>query len=634
MGAMRHVAGDSVLDAVEIGDRTDPNLAPGARRPRAPFPKLCAHELIEAQALRYPDRLAIDSDRVALDYRALNERGERIAEVLRGLGVGRGSRVGLCARPSPGAIAAILGTWKAGGVYVPFHPEQPAARLERQWTAAKAVCCLADEEAAARFSFSGTESIRLADSRFDSPASRGEVSAPPPDPDDLAYAIFTSGSTGEPKLVGVRHSSLVNYTLWVWQELLGGEEGLRFATPSSLAADLGHTAIFPALASAGTLAIAPPAASRDAEQFAEFMETHTVDVLKIVPSHLAALWSGAGPRVLPRRILVSGGEALTWDLARRVSESGSCRIVNHYGPTETTVGALTYEVDATLPDDGIVPIGRPIANTRAYVLDEGLRPLPAGRTGELWIAGEGVAVGYLGNPESTASRFLDDPFSSAGGKMYRTGDRARLRLDGVVEFLGRLDDQLKIRGNRVEPGETWAALRRHPAVAEAAVAGVPDPSGERVLVAYVSPREGSAVTRSKLRRFLSSELAEPAIPSRFVFVESFPITPSGKVDLARLSEAAAFPPPRVAPRNAVEEWIAGVWKDVLGITDVGVDEDFFELGGHSLLATRVMARLRRELSVSLPLPTLFRHRTVAELAVAVAGACRTAPVRASAGEAR
>ena len=599
------------------------------QRPSSPFPALLAGELVEAQARRHPDWTAVSQESGNVTYRELDDRARGIGETLTALGAGRGMLVGLCARPSADAIAAILGIWKSGAAYVPLHPDQPPSRLARQWSEARGKILLVDEEAAGVAPFTGA-TLRL-EELADGGAGRSGTTEPPmpSTPEDLAYAIFTSGSSGEPKLVGVRHRNLVNYTMSLWQEILGGEEGLRFATPSSLAADLGHTALFVGLASAGTVAIIPEGAFHDADLFGDFMRQRAIDVLKIVPSHLAALFAGAGPRALPNRLVISGGEALAPDLARRVTAAG-CRLVNHYGPTETTVGALTHGVAGLPAGDRGIPIGRPLANVRVYVLDDRRQVLPPGSAGELWIGGAGVSAGYLNRPEETAARFLEDPFDSAGGVMYRTGDRVRFLPLGEVEFLGRVDEQLKIRGHRVEPGEIEAVLHGHPAVSQAVVLGGSGRGLETEVVAYVVARDPLS-SPSEIREFLTRHLPDAFVPARIVLLDALPVGAAGKIDRRRLREVEAAPRACRPPRNPVEEWIAGVWKEVMDLPEIGVDDDFFELGGHSLLATRVMARLGRGLPVRLPMRMIFRHRTIADLAEAVSRACEAIPSAVGAG---
>jgi acyl-coenzyme A synthetase/AMP-(fatty) acid ligase/acyl carrier protein len=360
-----------------------------------------------------------------------------------------------------------------------------------------------------------------------------------------------------------------------------------------------------------------PGAAADAAAAAEYLRAHPVDVLKITPSHLNALLVGAdGADVLPKRWLVIGGEALSWDIVTRVRELGSCRILNHYGPTETTVGSCTFVVEESeqSPQTATAPIGSPLANTRCYVLDEGGRCVPEGVAGELYIAGAGVASGYVRRPELTEEQFLPDPFAGQG-RMYATGDLVRRLPEGDLEFMGRRDDQVKIRGFRVEPAEIEAALRSHEYVDEAVVVAPLDARGEHRLIAYVV---ASNVTMDELRRHLADWIPEFMIPSTFVPIDAVPRTASGKIDRLALpspesASVASAGPVYTAPRTAVEEAIAAIWADVLGIEKVGVDDDFFALGGHSLLATQIVAQLRSDFAVNLPLHALFSFPTVATL---------------------
>ena len=356
----------------------------------------------------------------------------------------------------------------------------------------------------------------------------------------------------------------------------------------------------------------------DVDAFAAYASDNPIDVLKITPSHLAALVADdGGAAVLPRRWLVCGGEAFTFELLARVrSLAPRCEILNHYGPTETTVGSCVLEVgDSPSPGSATVPIGRPIANTQAYVLDAGLEPLPLGVSGELCIGGAGVARGYVNRPEETGERFVDDPFAAnPGARMYRTGDRARYLRDGTIEYLGRLDQQVKIRGFRVEPGEIEATLQRHPAVRQAAVVTQGEADDLR-LVAYLvaSPQPAGA----ELRSFLSQWLPEYMIPSLVVPMDGLPLTASGKIDRLALPDPALLELQReeefVPPRNAVEEEIADIWQELLGLESVGVRDDFFALGGHSLLATQMITRIRRRHG-DIPLQALFAASTVEDLA--------------------
>jgi acyl-coenzyme A synthetase/AMP-(fatty) acid ligase/acyl carrier protein len=342
-------------------------------------------------------------------------------------------------------------------------------------------------------------------------------------------------------------------------------------------------------------------------------------VLKITPSHLGALLRANDGRVLPRRWLVVGGERFGWDLVERIRGLAQCRILNHYGPTETTVGSTTLPLEdgPSAYASASVPIGRPISNTRCYVLDERAEPVPVGAPGRLYIGGAGVAEGYVGRPDLTAERFLADPFVS-GGRVYDTGDLVRRLPDGTLEFLGRADEQVKIRGFRVEPTEVEAVLVQHAGVAAAAVVAVGE--GEDVrLVAYCELRPGT--TEEELRRHLAEWVPGYMVPSAFVTVEALPLTSSGKVDRVALAERELAAPgdeaEYVAPRTAVEEAVAAIWADVLGLGRVSVDADFFVLGGHSLLATQVVAQVRTDFAIELPLHSLFLYPTVAALSAEI-----------------
>jgi acyl-coenzyme A synthetase/AMP-(fatty) acid ligase len=369
----------------------------------------------------------------------------------------------------------------------------------------------------------------------------------------------------------------------------------------------------------------------DADALALDAAAHPFDVLKITPSHLGSLLAGdRGAEILPRRWLVVGGEALPWELADRVQALNSeIRVLNHYGPTETTVGCCVYEVprSRTQIAAATVPIGAPLPGARTHVVDDSLNPLPAGVPGELCIGGAGVAAGYIARPEETAARFVADPFATEPhARLYRSGDRARRLQDGTLEYLGRLDDQVKVRGHRVEPGEIEAVLTRHPAVRQAVVAARDDDHGNRRLVAYVvgSPSPAPA----DLEALLTASLPEYMVPSAFVELEALPLSPSGKVDRRALPEPAGArrQTDYVAPRDPLEEEIAAVWADLLDADRIGVNDDFFALGGHSLLATQAIMRIRRRYG-DIPLRALLDAPTVAGLAEGIRG--RKAPMDAA-----
>jgi amino acid adenylation domain-containing protein len=579
------------------------------------LPEQPVHELFEECAANAPQAIAVTDGSASLSYAELDARANQLAHRLRQAGVGAGAVVALCTDRSVEMVIGVLGILKAGGAYLPLNQEHPVARLayQVQQTGASVlvtqaglldrvppfeeVICLDRDRAA----------LEALDSNRPTPA--GTL-------DDLVYVIYTSGSTGMPKGVAVTHRNLVNYTADIIRRLGAATETLVFGMVTAISTDLGNTAFYPALCSGGTLALIRPEVAADAAAFADRLAEAPLDVLKITPSHLRALLRAHDPGILPRAWLILGGERLGWELVDSVRSLSPCRILNHYGPTETTVGSCTMLVghDPGPYAPATVPIGAPIANTRCYVLDDRLRPVPLGLEGRLFIGGAGVARGYIGPSDLSAERFIADPFAGGAARMYDTGDLACRLPDGTLEFRGRADDQVKVRGFRVEPSEIENVLREHPAVDEAAVVAVEEDAGDVRLVAYVAPR---TATVEDLRRHLAEWLPEIMIPASFTPLDVLPLTPSGKLDrvalqehsIAGTEEANSY----VAPRTAVEEAVAAVWADVLGLERVSVDADFFALGGHSLLATQVVAQLRSDFAIELALHGLFVYPTVASL---------------------
>ena len=576
------------------------------------------HELFEAQAERAPDRVAVRAGGASLTYRELNERANQLASRLRALGVGRDAVVGLFMDRSIEMLVGLLGILKAGGAYLPLHTEHPRARLLGLLAEAKAPVLVTKEMLAGRLEGFAGHVLCLDRDRPSLEEEPKENAAHVNAPEDLVYVMYTSGSTGVPKGVAVTHRGLLNYATAIARKLEADQEPLSFALVSAISTDLGNTGIFASLVSGGTLHLVDPEVSMDGAALAREAAERPYDVLKITPSHLSALLSAGDAAVLPRRWLVLGGEAATWDLVERVRAASSCGILNHYGPTEATVGSCTFDLATDLADakPATVPIGRPIANTKCYVLDGRRAPVPVGVTGELYLGGAGLARGYLGQPEETALRFVDSPFET-GERLYATGDLARFLPDGNIEFRGRADVQVKIRGYRVELAEVEAVLARHPAVTSVAVVAREDPPLELRLVAYIVAEPEPS--REELRAHAAEFLPDYMLPAAFVFLPSLPMTPSGKIDrLALPAPETRVESDYVAPSNAAEEQLAGIWADVLGLERVGVQDDFFELGGHSLLATQVIARARNALGVQVPLNVFFNAPTVAGLAAAVA----------------
>jgi amino acid adenylation domain-containing protein len=578
------------------------------------------HGLFEAQARRTPERLAVACDGVSLSYRELNEQANRLAHHLVNLGIGAGSFVGICTERSARTMVAILGVLKAGAAYIALATDNPAPRLAQQLINANAL--ITEQGLLSRMPAIATT---LCLDR-DEATWAGQPETNPGRPvtaDDLVYVIYTSGSTGQPKGVAVRHRNLVNYASFMAQQLCLDQysEGLQFATVSTFSADLGNTCIYPSLISGGCLHIIASDVATDPSRLAGYFARHPIDVLKIVPSHLAALlYSGLGKQLLPRQWLITGGEALNPGLVEQVRTLDSAlRMLNHYGPTETTVGSLTFDLagyDTRGAGAASVPIGQPIANTWIYILDEQLQPVPNGTPGELFIGGAGVAAGYLNQPALTSARFLDDPFNAeAGARMYRTGDRVCRLDDGAVRFLGRADDQVKIRGFRVELGEIEAALLTHPAVRQAVVVARNDEHRGVSLIAYVVPADAGGSGAAGLRTHLEQALPDYMVPKTVMTLSALPLNANGKIDRAALPQpVAADDDGHASPRTPLEETLAQLWREVLKVPRIGIHDNFFEAGGHSLLAIQVVSRLRGAFKVSLPPQAVFTAPTIATLA--------------------
>lgn len=574
-------------------------------------------------ARRQPAATAVVFGDARLSYGELRVRAGSLARQLGHLGIGRGAFVGLSFERSPDFVVGLLGILQAGAAYVPLTPDLPPARLALQ--IAESDVRVVVTSAAYRHAFRAPIEVLCTgeDDPLDSAAqTSGLPMAAAVGPDDPAYVLFTSGSTGVPKGVVVTHGNLANYVEAFAARLeLDARDPLSFAFVSSSAADLGNTALFGALCSGGALHVIPPEAARNGATFGELMAASPVDVLKITPSHLRALLDGSsGPAPLPRRWLILGGEACPWEFARRIRTLGTCGVLNHYGPTETTVGATTYLIDdADLAErrSGTVPIGKPLPNVTCYVLDERRNHAPIGVPGELYIGGRGVAAGYLNRPELTAEHFLPDPFAGRdGARFYRTGDRVRRLPSGELEFLGRLDGQIKVRGYRVELGEVESVLAEHPAVSQSAVTLHEGAPGEPQLVAYVVAAAG---VETELRTWLEDRLPDYMLPAAIVRLEQIPLSVNGKIDRAKLPDpqgrfsAVEF----VAPRTQTEEAIEKIWAEVLHHERVSVTANFLELGFHSILAIRALGKLSRNCGVRLPLRALFEAPTIAGLATLV-----------------
>jgi amino acid adenylation domain-containing protein/non-ribosomal peptide synthase protein (TIGR01720 family)/FkbM family methyltransferase len=574
--------------------------------------------LFEAQVERAPEATALSWEGGQMSYRDLNRRANALATRLAAQGARPEALVGICIERSPLAIVALLAALKAGAAYLPLDPRQPRARLAALLAAARAPVVVTQRRPGSPAGDLGTPEIGLDEADL---AAGGDDRNPAARslPENLAYALFTSGSTGEPKAVAVEHRQIVLYVRAVL-ERLQLPPGAVYCMVSTFAADLGNTALFPALCTGGCLHLVSEELAVDAERLADDLESRPIDCLKIVPSHLEALLAASDPgRLLPRQRLVLGGESCRWDLVERARAlRPGCTIFNHYGPTETTVGVLTHETSPVGPPHAAtVPLGRPLGDSRIFLLDAHLQLVPAGLPGEICVAGGQLARGYLGCADLTASRFLPDALSGRPGeRIYRTGDLARRLPDGEIEILGRLDQQVKIRGFRVEPGEVETVLLQHPAVEKAVVLPRPGVRGPR-LVAYFVAAAPSGLA-PELRSFLAERVPAHLLPADFVRLAALPLTPNGKIDRAALPDPPSAPEPAAAaPRDAAETTLTAIWAEVLGRDQVGIHDNFFSLGGDSILSIQIVARANQA-GLRLTPRQMFEQQTIAELA-AVSG---------------
>ncbi|MCR1346361.1 amino acid adenylation domain-containing protein [Acidithiobacillus ferrooxidans] len=585
----------------------------------------CVHQLFEEQAARAPDAVAAAFEDQYLTYGELDRRANRLAHRLVALGVGPETLVGVCLERSLDLIVGLLGVLKAGGAYLPLDPAYPQARLAFMLSDARAPLLLTQQTLLDRLPAFGN--ILCMDR--DGPEIDALPDTPPrcdATPDNLAYVIYTSGSTGQPKGVMVGHRNLANLVGWHRQayEVVPTDRATQIA---GLAFDASVWEIWPYLAAGASVHITDEATRLDPVRLVRWLVEQRI-TLTFLPTPLAeAALIGEWPEQGALRALLTGGDRL----GRRPSSTLPFRVVNHYGPTENTVVSTCAEVSAQDTAHRAPHIGRPIANTRIYVLDAHLQPVPVGVAGEIHIGGDGVARGYLNRPDLTAERFLPDPFAveagHVGARMYKTGDLGRWLPDGNLEYLGRLDDQVKIRGFRIELGEIEAVLGRHPAVREAAVVAREDVSGDKRLAAYVAAAaDAPEDLTAELRRHLRESLPDYMVPVAFVRLDALPLTPNGKIDRKALPAPgrSEIHEAYVAPRTPTEALITGVWEEVLGREQVGAEDNFFELGGHSLLAVKVQSMLRERAGIELPIQYMFESPTPAALVERLTDGSKTA----------
>ena len=582
------------------------------------------HDLFSAQAARTPDAIALEFGEVRLSYRELEAQANRLAHPLQRLGVGPDRRVGIFMDRSIEFVVSILATLKAGGCYVPLDPSYPADRLQMMLDEAEATVLLTQPSLSDELSRPEGCSTLLPDLS----ATLDDVPATPPlarnTPSSLAYVLFTSGSTGRPKGVAMPHGPLIDLIEWqCGRSSLGvGDRTLQF---SALSFDVSFQELFATWGSGGTLVLISEETRRDAVALLRMVEEKAVRRLFlpfVALQHITEMAVAKNLYPTSLREVITAGEQLKTvpSLQAFFRTLPDCSLENQYGPTESHV-VTAYRLPADVDTWALLPsIGRPIPSAQIYLLDEALRPVPQGDTGELYIGGDCLAREYLHRPDETAARFRPDPFrDTADARMYRTGDLARAASDGTLEFLGRADHQVKVRGYRVELGEIEAVLNEHDSVREAVV--VPDRGGEQgtqTLVAALILQPGASLDRSALRAALATRLPDYMIPSVFETVTTFPLTPSGKVDRKALSSLPRTAVPdrtdAVAPRDDLERFLVQLWKESLGLPEVGIRDDFFALGGHSIKAAEMLVSVSGHLGRELPLSLLADTPTIEALA--------------------
>ena len=588
--------------------------ATGANYPR----DVGLHELIEAQVERTPNAVAVRFGNRSLSYRELNARANQVANYLRKRGVGRDVLVGVCAERSIEMVVSLLASLKAGGAYLPVDPEYPTERLRVILEEANPPVVLTQSHLLNLIPAIAADYLCL-DSHWEKVSGEStsnlgvEVGGK-----DVAYAIFTSGSTGKPKGVLNTHEGIVNRLLWM-QDAYLLQQGDRVLQKTPFSFDVSVWEFFWPLLAGATLVVAKPGGHRDPSYLVKLIQQERITTMHFVPSMLQTFLEahGVGECRSLKKVFCSG-EALPYEIQQRFFERLQVELHNLYGPTEAAVD-VTYWACKRDCGNRIVPIGRPIANTQIVILDGSRQPVPVGVAGELHIGGVNLARGYLHQPELTAEKFVPNPFPELDAdRLYRTGDLARFLPDGNVEYLGRTDNQVKIRGYRIELGEIEAALEEQPEIKQAVVIAREDRPGDKRLVAYLVAAASTVPTTLELRTRLKRRLPDYMVPTAYVFLDQIPISTNGKIDRKALPLPAETQPLQadinIAPQSHLEKTLVGMWAEVLGVQQVGLDDDFFDLGGHSLVGVRLFAKIKKTYQVDLELAVLFEARTVRRLA--------------------
>jgi amino acid adenylation domain-containing protein len=609
LASVAHQPDQRVRD-IPVLSRSDADLLDRVNNTAAPEPaETTVHAMFERQAATTPDRVAVVCGTEEWTYAALDRRASQIAMTVRARGITPDSLVGICLERSMDMVAAVLGVMKAGGAYVPLDPSYPADRLAAILADSKAALILTSATLRATLPASSAEVVCLDGDQTVSPASDVETRILPVTERNLAYVLFTSGSTGRPKGVAIEHRAIATFIAWAHAVFSPSQlAGVLFGT--SICFDLSAFELFVPLTAGGTVIVAGTALD-----LPTMPARNRVTLVNTVPSVMAELLRGPGMPASVSTINLAG-EPLPESLVEAIGRSApQATVYNLYGPTETT----TYSTFTRVAPGEKVTIGAPIAFTRVYVLDGHGHRVPPGVPGELFIGGRGVARGYYGRPDLTSERFVADPFvADQGARMYRTGDLCRWRADGVLEYLGRLDHQVKIRGLRIELGEIEAVLARHPGVEQAVVVARAFETGDQRLVAYVTARDGQGPSPDVLRAQAAAALPAYMVPATFVLLDRMPLTPNGKVDRKALPDPSSSPTendrPSTEPMTPTEIALAGIWRDLLRVPRIGTDENFFHIGGHSLMAIRLFARIRESFGVELPFGLLLQQPTIGELA--------------------
>ncbi|QLE39379.1 amino acid adenylation domain-containing protein [Nostoc sp. C052] len=577
----------------------------------------CIHQLFEAQVEKTPDAVALIFNNQHLTYKDLNIRANQLAQHLQSLGVGTETLIGICIERSLEMVVALLAILKAGGAYVPLDPGYPQERLAFMLSDTKVSVLLTQKELVTKLPIH-TAFVICLDADWNTIAqNKKENLSTSITADNLAYVMYTSGSTGTPKGVSVIHRGVVRLVKETNYAHLTDEEIILQLAPISF--DASTFEIWGCLLNGGQLVIYPP--NRPSlEELGQIIQQYQVTTLWLTAGLFHLIVDEKIDALKSLRQLLAGGDVLSVPHVQKFLQTvENCQLINGYGPTENTTFTCCHTITAPLQADVSIPIGRPIANTQVYILDQNLQPVSIGETGELYIGGDGLARGYLNRPDLTAEKFIYHSFDSdLATRLYKTGDLARYLPDGKIEFLGRIDNQIKIRGFRIELGEIEREIAQHPDVRENVVLARQDEIGEKQLTAYIVPQYNSSYTHNNLRLFLQQRLPNYMMPSAFVILESLPLTANGKVDRHKLPAPSRERPQLeqayIAPQNDLERLLAGILSELLKIDRVGTDDNFFDLGATSILILQVAVRLQQELGIQLSAVKLFQYSTISSLA--------------------